>query len=234
MSSSTRSPEPGAAAADGATAGERLVWRLRFALVVAYLALAHLASIGSDGRWAALALFDVVLIVLLGSLARGRAGAWLALAAVAALLWWLAGTPHAWTALRMVPVAFVAFVGFGFARTLRAGSVPLVARIAAALDGVAADALEPAVASYARRVTLAWAVLLFALAGFDLVMALLASPRQWSWLANIGDYVAIGGFMLAEFAWRRRRFPGRHRSFAGFIRRMLALGPGFWRTVAAR
>src|SRR5690606_928962 len=130
MSSSTRSPEPGTAAADGATAGERLVWRLRFALVVAYLALAHLASIGSDGRWAALALFDVVLIVLLGSLARGRAGAWLALAAVAALLWWLAGTPHAWTALRMVPVAFVAFVGRGYGRNSAGGSDARVAAVA--------------------------------------------------------------------------------------------------------
>lgn len=233
MSSSTRPPEPGPAAADGATIGERRVWRLRIALVVAYLVLAHLASTGGDGRWAALALFDVVLIVLLGPLARARAGAWLALAAAAALLGWLAGTPHAWSVLRMVPVAFVAFVGFGFARTLRAGSVPLVTRIVSALDGVAPDALDADVAAYARRVTLAWAVLLFALAAFDLAMALLASPLQWSWLANIGDYVAIGGFMLAEFAWRRHRFPGRHRSFFGFLRRMLALGPGFWRTVAA-
>ena len=76
-------------------------------------------------------------------------------------------------------------------------------------------------------------MLLFALAVFDLAMALLASRMQWSWLANIGDYVVIGGFMLAEFAWRKRRFPGRHRSFVDFMRRMLALGPAFWRKVAA-
>lgn len=229
MSSSTRPAEP--APAD--PAGERLTWRLRIALAVAYLVVAHLASAGGDGRLAALALFDIALVVLLRPLLQLRIVAWLALAAIAIALWRLAGTAHVWTALLMVPVAFVAFVGLGFARTLRAGSVPLVTRIVAALDGVAPSALEPEVRQYARRVTLAWAVLLFALAVFDLAMALLASRVQWSWLANIGDYVVIGGFMLAEFAWRKRRFPGRHRSFVDFMRRMLALGPAFWRKVAA-
>lgn len=228
MSSSTRPPE-----AAGEDAGERRLWRLRIGLVAAYLLLAHLASAGDDPRWAALALFDIALLVLLRALLRPRAPAWLLLAALGAALWRLGGTPHVWPLLLAVPVAFVAFVGFGFARTLRAGSVPLVTRIVAALDGVPADALEPEVRDYARRVTLAWAVLLFALALFDLAMALLASRVQWSWLANIGDYVVIGGFMLAEFAWRKHRFPGRHRSFLDFLRRMAALGPGFWRTVAA-
>ena len=229
MSSSTRPPD----GAPGDAAGDRLVWWLRIALVAAYLVVAHLASAQGDGRWAALALFDVALIVLLQPLASRRAWAWLALAASAALLWRLAGTPHAWTLLLAVPVAFVAFVGFGFARTLREGSVPLVTRIVAALDGMPPETLDPEVRRYARRVTLAWAIVLFALAIFDLCMALLAAPMQWSWLANIGDYAVIGGFMLAEFAWRKHRFPGRHRSFLGFLRRMLALGPAFWRSVAA-
>lgn len=229
MSSSTRPAEP----ASGAEAGDRLAWRLRIALVVAYLVVAHLASTGGDGRMAAIALFDIALVVLLRPLLQRRAVAWLVLAAIALALWKLAGTAQAWAALRMVPVAFVALVGFGFARTLRAGRVPLVTRIVAALDGVAPSALAPDVRQYARRVTLAWAVVLSALAVFDLAMAWLASPVQWSWLANIGDYAVIGGFMLAEFAWRRHRFPGRHRSFVEFARRMLALGPGFWRNVAA-
>lgn len=228
MSSSTRPPEP----APGDAASDARVWRLRIVLVAGYLLLAHLASAGDDGRWAAIALFDVALIVLLRPLQAGQARAWLVLAAIAAMLWWLAGTAHVWSLLLAVPVAFVAFVGFGFARTLRAGRVPLVTRIAAALDGVAPSALEPEVRRYTRRVTAGWAVLLFALALFDLAMALLASRVQWSWLANIGDYVVIGGFMLGEFAWRRHRFPGRHRGFLDFLRRMLALGPAFWRGVA--
>ena len=64
-------------------------------------------------------------------------------------------------------------------------------------------------------------------------MALHATPEQWSWLANIGDYVVIAGFMLGEFAWRRRRFPDTPRGFLRFVRAMAALGPRFWRTVAA-
>ena len=103
----------------------------------------------------------------------------------------------------------------------------------AALDGSTPQALAPELQAYARRLTLAWALLLSALAAFDLAMALLASREQWSWLANIGDYVVIGGFMLLEFAWRRHRFPGRHRRFIDFIRRMVGLGPAFWRGVAS-
>lgn len=229
MSSSTGPAEEHAPPAKAA----RLAWALQAALVAAYLVLAHLASVGGDGRHAALALLAIVLLVLVPALLRGRARAWLALAACAALLWRLAPTPWPWQALRLVPAAFVAVVGYGFARTLRAGRVPLIARIVVALDGVGAEQLPDEVRRYARRLTLAWALLLAALALFDLWMALHATPEQWSWLANIGDYVVILGFMLAEFAYRKRRFPGQPRSFLGFLKAMLALGPRFWRSVAA-
>jgi uncharacterized membrane protein len=228
MSSNTRQAEP----VPPAQARDRLVLRLRIALAAAYLLLAHLASTGGDPLMAAAALFDVALLVSLRPLLQGRATAVAALAACAAGAWWLAASGHAGTVLRLVPVACVAVVGLGFARTLRRGSVPLVARIVAALDGSDPDALAPELRSYARRLTLAWALLLGALAVFDLAMALFASGEQWSWLANIGDYVVIGGFMALEFAWRRHRFPGRHRSFFGFLRQMVALGPAFWRGVA--
>ena len=39
-----------------------------------------------------------------------------------------------------------------------------------------------------------------------------------------------GGFMLAEFQYRKRRFPQRpYRDAIEFARKMAALGPGFWR-----
>lgn len=211
----------------------RLAWALQAVLVVGWLVLAHLASVGGDGRFAAAALLCIVALVLAPALLRGRLMAWLLLAAAALLGWWLAPTPQLWLPLRLVPVAFVALVAFGFARTLRRGRVPLVARIVAALDATTADALRPELRAYAHRLTLAWALLLAALALFDLWMALHATPAQWSWLANIGDYVVILGFMFGEFAWRRHRFPEAQRSFLGFLRAMVALGPRFWRTVAA-
>ena len=229
MSSSTGPAEEHAPPAKAA----RLAWALQAGLVAIYLVLAHLASVRGDGGHAALALLAIVLLVLVPVLLRGRAWAWLALAACAAALWRFAPTPWPWQILRLVPVAFVALVGFGFARTLRAGRVPLIARIVAALDGIAPDQLSNDVRQYARRLTLAWTLLLAALALFDLWMALHATPEQWSWLANIGDYVVILGFMLAEFMYRKRRFPGQPRSFLGFVKAMLALGPRFWRSVAA-
>ena len=229
MSSSTRLVE---AAAPTRTRDQAAFW-LRLCLVAVYLVVAHFASIGDDRVLAAWALLDVAVIVLLPSLLRARLAAWTALCGSALVLWWLSASPQVWLPLLLVPVACVALVAFGFARTLRRGRVPLVTRIVAALDGSTPHALAPELQAYARRLTLAWAVLLSALAAFDLAMALLASREQWSWLANIGDYVVIGGFMLLEFAWRRHRFPGRHAGFIDFIRRMIGLGPAFWRGVAA-
>ena len=101
------------------------------------------------------------------------------------------------------------------------------------IDAIEGESARRMLQAYARAVTRAWAWLLGALALFDLWMALHATPEQWSWLANIGDYVVIGGFLLLEFAWRRRRFPAEARSFPAFVRGMLALGPAFWRGVAS-
>jgi uncharacterized membrane protein len=59
--------------------------------------------------------------------------------------------------------------------------------------------------------------------------AFAVSEAQWSWFANIGDYLLIGAFLLLEFGYRRWRFPRRGHDFAGFLRSMAALGPAFWR-----
>ena len=34
--------------------------------------------------------------------------------------------------------------------------------------------------------------------------------------------------MVAEFVYRSRRFPGRYQGPLDFVRRLAALGPGFW------
>lgn len=239
MSSSTNPPE--AAAARGAGAA-----RLRVALVVAYPLLAHVAAATGTGWVAALASLDIALLALAPALASRQAWAWGLFAIVVAALAWLARTPHALLPLLLAPPAFVALAAWAFARTLHAGRTPLVGRIASAIDGVAWERMEPEIRDYTRNVTRAWAALLALLAGIDLVLALLATPggllarlglavpwavseAQWSWFANIGDYLVIGAFMACEFAWRTRRFPGHGRGFVGFLRRMAALGPEFWR-----
>jgi uncharacterized membrane protein len=222
-----------------------LLWT-RIALALAYPLLAHIASARQAPVLAAIALADIALIVLLEPLLPRRAGAWALLAAIAIALWWLARTPYALLPLLLVPVAFVALVAWGFGRTLRAGRVPLIGRIVAALDGIPHAALAPDLRAYARSLTLAWTLLLATLASCNLALALLAVPggllasigvaapvavseAQWSWFANISDYGIVGGFMLLEYAYRKRRFPGRYHSFLDFLRKMARLGPAFWR-----
>jgi uncharacterized membrane protein len=195
---------------------------------------------------AAFAALDLVLIVLAAPLLRLRLPAWAAFAAATLAAAWLARGTYALLPLLLAPPAFVAAVGWGFARTLRAGRVPLVGRIAAALDGIAWPELPAPVRAYTRRVTLAWALLLGALASVDMALALLAVPgglfarlgvapafpvaeADWSWFANIGDYAVIGGFMLAEYGYRRLRFPAQAQGFLAFLQRMARLGPSFWR-----
>lgn len=219
---------------------------LQLAAAVPYPFLAHAASVRASGVLAACALGTIVLMVLAEGLLRGRARAWLALLAAAVALAWLAGSRHALMPLLLVPVAFVAMVAWWFARSLRAGRVPLIARIVSALDGTAPAHLEPTLYRYARRLTLAWALVLGLLCLCNLVLAAIAVPRgllagfgfdpplsvteaQWSWFANWLNYGLVGGFFLLEFAYRKRRFPGRYQSLLDFLRRLSRLGPAFWR-----
>ncbi len=224
----------------------RLAPALQLALALAYPFLAHVASVRGSGALAACALGTIVLMMLAEGLLRGRAGAWLALAAATGALAWLAQSRHALMPLLLVPVAFVAMIAWWFGRSLRAGRVPLIVRIVAALDGVPPARLEPVLHRYARGLTLAWAVVLALLALCNLALAAIAVPRgllagfgvtppvsvtdaQWSWFANWLNYGLVGGFFLLEFAWRKRRFPGRYRSLFDFLGRMSRLGTAFWR-----
>jgi uncharacterized membrane protein len=217
----------------------------RIALAVAYPVLAHVASARDSGVLAAFAIADIALILLLPALARGSLRAWIALAVAALALIWLARTRYAQLPLLLVPVLFVALVAWGFARTLRAGRVPLISRIVSALEAKQPTQLEPEIVRYTRNLTCVWAVVLAALAIVNLALAMFAVPRGllatfgigtpwpvderlWSWCANGATYGLIGGLMIAEFAWRSHRFPNRYHGPLDFARRMAALGPGFW------
>lgn len=217
----------------------------RVALAAAYPLLAHFASARESGALAAFAVVDIALILLLPALARGRARAWILLACIVPASAWLARTPHALLPLLLVPVLFVALVAWGFARTLRAGRVPLITRIVSAMEATEPARLEPDILRYTRRLTGVWAAVLSLLAAVNLALALLAVPRGllagfgiappwpvgerlWSWCANGATYGLIGGLFVAEFLYRSHRFPGRYHGPLDFARRMAALGPGFW------
>ncbi|WP_119716955.1 COG4648 family protein [Cognatilysobacter tabacisoli] len=225
-----------------------MILLLRIALAAAYPLLAHWASHRGDGASASVALLDLVLVVLLLALARGRPAAWLALAGGAAALWALAPTGVPQLLLLAPPVLFTALVAWWFWRSLRSPRGALITRIVCALEAMPADRLAPDLLRYTRRLTAAWAGLLALVSLANATLALLAVPggvlarlghppgvlaiaqTQWSLWANLVNYGVVALFFVGEFAFRHRRFPQRsYRGFPDFVRQLARLGPAFWR-----
>ncbi len=219
---------------------------LTVALGVAYPVLAHWA-VESHSQTLTLASVAVLLLLpLLPGLATGRALAWLLAACAAALWWWLARHASGAALLYLPPVAINLFLAWLFGHTLLAGRMPLIERMVRLLHDDS-EPLEDRVPPYARRLTLAWAVLFLTLAMINGALALLATPEGllqlagfepsvtvprlwWSRWANIFNYLLVGVFFVAEYAWRRRVFPRQpYRDFADFTRRVIAVGPRLWR-----
>ena len=224
-----------------------MIAALRLLLLAAYLPLAHFAGTRHSPMMAALALGDLTLLVLIEPLLRRRLAAWLTLAATVLVLIALTHSRFALTPLLLVPALFTAMVSGWFARSLRPGREPLIAKVVSALYAQSGMSLSPRHHSYTRHLTLAWALLLALMTLVNLTLALIAVPdgvlaqfgidapvtvtnAQWSLIANVANYGVMGGFMLIEFQLRKWVFPVRpYRNAFDFARRMAALGPAFWR-----
>lgn len=245
MSSNTRPPEGETAARPDRPASSP-VTTLRVGLALLYPLLAHVAAVEGDRRLAALALGDIALILLLDGLLAGRRRQWLLLLLAIPALLLLSRTAFAMVPLLLMPALLIAVVASGFARTLRAGRIPLIASIVEALEGDDAANLPVRLQRYTRGLTLAWALLLGSLALVNLVLALCAVPggvlasigvsppltvtnMQWSWFANGFNYGILALFFVVEFACRRRCFPERVHGFRHFATRLARMGPSFWR-----
>ncbi len=219
---------------------------LRLALLAIYAPLAHFAGTLQSPLLAVLALADLALMVLIEGLLRRRLAAWLALALSAVALFVLAQSRHALMPLLLVPPLFTAMIGWWFARSLRPGREPIIAKVVGALYARAGMPLSERHRRYTRGLTMAWAVLLGLLTVVNLVLALIAVPdgvlmqlgieapvtvtnAQWSLVANIANYGVLGGFALIEYHARKFMFPVRpYRNIVDFGRQMAALGPAFW------
>jgi uncharacterized membrane protein len=207
---------------------------LILALTLGYLILAHLALLHGSAKLAALATSALVVLVVAsiggGHRTASRVIAAGAGAALVVSIW--RGAPP--VPLLLPPVLIPASIAWMFGRTLRAGSTPLVERLARGFHAPAVPA--PEILAYARRVNWAWTLLLagvacvnawlvtnlspgglLALAGFTPRWP--AQPATFVWFGNSGTYLIIGGMFVVEFAVRVWRFPDyRFRNPLHFIR----------------
>lgn len=221
---------------------QRLAALLTPVLAVSYFALAHAAAITHQPDVAVVAVATLTLATLMPGLLSRKLAAWLALALIVPALVWLYRQDLTMLPLYAPPVLINVFMAWGFGRTLLARRTPLIYRFVQLMHPPD-DALDPAIAPYARRLTLLWTLLFLCMAAVNLVLALCATPDGlllsagveppftvsqgvWSAFANFINYALVGLFFVVEFAYRRVRFPDQpYRSFFDFMRRLIAIGP---------
>lgn len=210
-------------------------------LAFSYPLTAHIAIWRHSLALTLTAMAVIAAAVLVPSLLRGRAAAWLALCCTIALLGWLASVSNQELALYAPPVVVPAFFAWVFGHTLAKGRTPLIAQFVEL--HATPDSIDPAVWPYARQLTWTWMLLLSGIALTNLVLATLATPngllliaghspmvtvsqRTWSWFAHLGGYLLVATFFVSEYVYRRHRFPQQpYRNFFDFVARTLAASP---------
>lgn len=135
-------------------------------------------------------------------------------------LWWWGDTA---ALMYLPPVLINVLLMIVFWRTLRPGSMPLVGRVAALWRGE----LDPEVADYCRRVTIAWIVFFAAIAIESAALAFFAPVLVWSLFTNFLNYIAVVLFFVVEYRIRLRRLAGHeHLSFRDFCRLLVSTDLG--------
>lgn len=133
----------------------------------------------------------------------------------------------------LTPALVAGLVGWLFARTLRRGRRPLIARAIAAIDGPE-PLQDPVVVRYARRLTATWAAWQGLLAAAALLLAtnVRMSPPLYAALPGPRAFgvivlpLAVAALALGEFALRPLLLPQapRHGLFA-FVRDLVRTWP---------
>ena len=128
-----------------------------------------------------------------------------------ALWWW----GDAMALIYVPPVLINLAMMVLFWRTLQPGAMPLVGRVAALWRGT----LDPAVARYTRRVTIAWTVFFGMTAVESVALALFAPLHVWSLFTNCLNYIFVLLFFVIEYRLRLFCLPEHeHLSFRAFCR----------------
>jgi uncharacterized membrane protein len=146
------------------------------------------------------------LLALAAAAAFLRAGAAAGLELTAVLgaigLAWYASATASY-AVFVPPLAVNLLLVWFFGRTLVPGREPLVTAIARFVRG----RLDPDVERYTRRVTWAWCGFFAANAAVSATLAAFAPLAAWSVYTNVLATPLLALMFVAEYAYRRRRFP---------------------------
>ena len=180
-------------------------------MIAGYVILVLLAWFTGSDALSALCVVVLVSAVLASALRRKSRGAWMAWLVIVGGVAVLTFNGHGRTALDLVPLAVNLGLAFLFGISLTEGHTPLIARAIIAIEG--AERLElPRVDTYARMLTLAWA-LLFGIQAilFILLMGwwlpqLAIDSRAYHWAMmwlHVGGYLLPGLFMVVEYGFRR-------------------------------
>lgn len=172
-------------------------------LLLCYPLCVHLAIVTQIPALQVLALFFLAVGVQYPALRRGSVLAWSGLLLLIVLSAWLAFQDLAKYVLYVPPILVPLLVWSGFVRTLMPGQVPLVTAIGQRVHGE----LPADIVHYTRRVTVLWAIVLGGLSLWAAALPWLGSALVWSWFSNFVNYALVALLFIAEFYYRRRRFP---------------------------
>lgn len=184
---------------------------------VAYLLGVHvLMTRAPDGPWTVLAvLAPLLLAALVGAV---RAGGWwlgVLLAACLVLLGAAAarGGPLAPQPLYLAQHAGVHLaLALAFGASLRAGGTPVIAALAARVHRELQRPFTPAMATYTRRITLAWTLYFIAMAGVSVALFALTRFSTWAVFANLLTPLATGLMFAVEYWLRYQLHPEFERT----------------------
>jgi len=104
--------------------------------------------------------------------------------------------------LRFTPFGISLIFFFQFAASLRAGSAPIIERFAR----LARPDLPAENAAYCRRLTKIWLVVFVGNSALVLGAAFAPDKTTWALLVGPVSYFYLGGFLTAEYIYRRFRF----------------------------
>jgi uncharacterized membrane protein len=188
-------------------------------LLIGYPVACHVGIVSGYPVVAALWLWGLLSYLAL-TLPRGR---------------WLYGIPIAIGALvslsgpvdlgalmvRVQPVVITGMLALMFGRSLMSDRTPLIVRIGEYLKGD----LPPQVASYGRRLTVFWTLLLAFLALESALLGLFGTPFWWSLFTNLINYLIILLVFVVEYPIRRRVLSEvEHESFFNYVASLAHIG----------